>query len=405
MGRSRSGKEESIATRQVFWHSLVFGMRSRTLLPREGVNVLRKRWTGVFATGVLVAAINISNGQNTEPPSADSPATDEKPAPRLELSQREWNFGRVWSGDPCQTEVELRNTGNATLRIINVKSSCGCAVAKPKRSELAPGEADAMVVTYDTRKNQKKVSHTITIETNDPVEPQIRFGVRGEVWHVFDAKPYPVIGFGLIRPESEKTESIELHNNLAEKVFPQLRPLSPRLPFDIKLEEIEAGMTYRLLARTKPLLKLGSNLATVVLETGVERLPTMSIKVTAVALERVSARPDRLRIVPVHSQRSTRHVSVNYPEDQPIEITEIKASHPSIKVQKLPGRQAPTSKSEFAAQRIRITLPPFAEFPEEGARVEIYTNDPDPKFQKFVVPIEKIYPGKSPAKRASPKPK
>ncbi|MFQ5805973.1 MAG: DUF1573 domain-containing protein [Phycisphaerae bacterium] len=366
--------------------------------------MLTRRRTRTVALGALLAAVNSSNGQNTEPAPADNSANQATAGPRLVLSQKEWNFGQVWYGDPCETEVELRNAGDATLKIINVKSSCGCTVAKPRKNELAPGEADTMLVTYDTRKNRKKVTHTITIETNDPVEPRIRFRVYGEVWHVFDAKPYAVVGFGLIRPESEKAESIELHNNLQAKVFPKIRPLDPRAPFEVNLEEIEAGAKYKLVARTKPPLRLGISRTTVVLETGVERLPTMSIPVTAIVLDRVSVRPDRLRIVPTQTRVGSRTLRVNYTEDQPIEITEIKTSHPSVKVHRLSARRSRAGKTEFASHQLRVTLPPFAGFPDEGVRIEIHTNDRDPKFQKFVVPIEKKHSLQPKVKKVSRKP-
>ncbi len=376
-----------------------------SFVSREGVIVRVKKRTGVLFGTVLVVTINASNGQDRAPTPTGGPTAQEKAAPRLVLSQKEWNFGQVWHGDPCKTEVELRNSGNATLKILKVKSSCGCTAARPKKKALAPGETDRMEVSYDTTRLKKNVVETITIETNDPVEPEIKFHVRGEVWHAFDAEPYPVIGFGLMRAESEKTEAIELTSNLKEKVFPRIRPFDPPAPFEVKVEEIQAGTKYRLVARTKPPLELGSNRVTLILETGVERLPTMSIPVTAIVLDRVSVRPDRLRIVPSQTQGGPRTLRVNYTEQQPIQITKIESSHPSVRVYRVPARQQQPGKTEFAAHLLRVAVPSFAEFPEEGVRIEIYTNDPDPKFQKFVVPIEKIYPDKSPARTASPQPK
>jgi hypothetical protein len=360
--------------------------------------VRSRRYASVFVLNVLLVAIRAADAQ---PSPAGNPTAPSDSGPRLVITPKEWNFGQVWHADPCKTEVELRNAGDATLRIINVKSSCGCTAARPSKRELAPGETDRMEVSYDTTRLKKKILETITIETNDPVAPEIKFRVRGEVWHVFDASPFPVIGFGLMRPESEKTEAIELTSNVDAPVSPRIKRLEPQGLFEVKVEKIEAGKKYRVVARTKPPLALGVNRATLVLETGVERLPTMSIPVTAIVLDRVSVRPDHLRVVPSQTQGGPRMLRVNYTEQQPIEITEIKSSHPSVKVYRVPARRTPPGKTEFAAHELRVTVPSFAEFPEEGVRIEIYTNDRDPKFQKFVVPIEKIYPGKSPTKKAS----
>lgn len=352
-----------------------------------------------MTAGLLLTTINVCNAQDAQPTvkpapaSADRPQADKRSGPRLTLSKREWNFGQLWHGDPCSTEVELRNVGDAALKIIDIKSSCGCATAKPKKKELAPGETDTMTVTYQTTKNAKKVTQTITIITNDPVEPQMRFLVKGEVWHVFDAKPNARMVFGFVKPESKKTTSIELHNNLKEKVFPQLKPLRPDECFELELEEIEPGMKYKLIARTKPPLKPGTNYVTATLETGVERLPTMSITVSAVALEPVSVRPDRVWVVPSQTRPSRRTLWLNYAEDHPVKITELKSSHPKVRVQKLSAGRSPGETSEFTAHQIRVFLPPFADLPDEPVTIEIRTDDPDPKFQKFVVFVEKRRPG------------
>jgi hypothetical protein len=348
----------------------------------EGLMVSARRWIELWAAAVLLATsavwVTRADGQS---------------GPRLQLGQREWDFGQIWTGDPCKTEVELKNVGDAPLKILNVKSSCGCTAAKPSKRELAPGESDTMTVTYDTNKNAKQVRHTVTIVTNDPAEPEVKFEVHGEVWNVFDAKPYAVLGFGRVKPTSRRGKAIELTNNLPEKVYPKLRPIDADVPFEITLDEIEPGMKYRLYARIRPPLKLGDNRVNAVIETGVERLPTMSINVNARAMERVSVWPERLRVVPSQKAAGSRTLRINYEREQPVDVTQILCDLPSVTVEKL-APQPPSAYSEFAELPLRIFVPAFDAFPDEGAVLEIHTNDPDPKFQKFVVPIEKVDPRK-----------
>jgi hypothetical protein len=321
----------------------------------------------------------------------------------LQLSQRDWDFGQIWTGDTCKTEVELKNVGDATLKILNVKTSCGCAVAEPGKRQLAPGESDTMTVTYDTNKNVKVVKHYVTITTNGTVEPEIQFVLHGEVWNAFEAKPQAALAFGKVQPSSRKSKSIELISNVEEKAHPKLRPIGADVPFEVKLEEIEPGKKYRLRAETKPPLALGDNRVKVVIETGVERLPTMSISVSARAMERVSVWPEKLRVVPSQKKPGTRSVRIYHLKDRPIEVTQILCDLPDTKVQKL-ARQGPSQFSEFAAVPLRVSVPAYSDFPDEGAVLEIHTNDPDPKFQKFVVPIEKVDPQQQKKARAAKKP-
>ncbi len=350
--------------------------------------MLKRRWISLFALSTLLVATGVLDAQG-----------DPQSGPRLQLSQREWDFGQIWTGDPCKIDLGMKNVGDAPLKILDIKSSCGCTTAEPGKRELAPGESDTMTVTYDTNKTAKAVKHTVTIVTNDPVKPEIRFVLHGEVWNAFDPQPSPALSFGRVRPTSRRSKAIELTNNLKEKVYPKLRPVDPDVPFEIKLEEIEPGMKYRLSARIKPPLKLGDNRVKAVIETGVERLPIMSFSASARAMERVSLWPEHLRVVPSQKKAGTRTLRINYVEEQPVDITEILCDLPSVTVQRLP-RQRPTAYSEFGAIQLRISVPPFSEFPEGGATLEIHTNDPDPKFQKLVVRIEKVDPRKQKAQRS-----
>ena len=354
--------------------------------------MLTRRWISLLALGALLAASGVLDVQG-----------DPQSGPRLQLSQREWDFGQVWTGDPCRIDIGIKNVGDAPLKILDIKSSCGCTAAEPGKRELAPGESDTMMVTYDTKKTAKAVKHTVTLVTNDPVEPEIRFGLHGEVWNAFDPQPSPALSFGRVQSTSRKSKAIVLTSNLKEKVYPQLRPVGPDVPFEIKLEELEPGLKYRLSARIKPPLKLGDNRVKAVIETGVERLATMSFSVSARAMERVSVWPERLRVVPSQKKAGTRTLRINYLEDQPVDVTEILCDLPSVTVQRLP-RQRPTAYSEFGAIQLRISVPPFSEFPEAGVTLEIHTNDPDPKFQKFVVLIEKVDPQKQKKARQGKKP-
>src|SRR6185295_5559470 len=72
-------------------------------------------------------------------PAPVAPSVATADGPRVELSTRLWDFGKLWYGDPCTTDVLIKNVGKAPLTIVNVKSSCGCTAARPNRSLLQPG--------------------------------------------------------------------------------------------------------------------------------------------------------------------------------------------------------------------------------------------------------------------------
>ncbi len=312
--------------------------------------------------------------------------------PKLALSMEEWDFGQKWFGEPAQTELTLTNVGTAPLKIIRVRSSCGCTVGKPKSGGtwngkvIPPGASEVMVLSYNTRKGAKKVSQKITIETNDPERPRIEFTVRGEVRNIYEAKPANRIIFGQINREDAKTQVLELTNNLEEPVELKLEPLPKNTPFDVRLEELEKGKRYKLIVSTKPPLENGSNIAKVVLRTGLEKVPTLTYPISAYVRPRVSVVPRLLLVSDKIKRPFTRILRVNYRADKPLKITSIESSHPKITAEVMPSRsKAP--KTGTASYQIQVNLPPGDQLPKDGAKLIIHTDDPSPEYSKIEVEI------------------
>jgi len=352
------------------------------------------------ATLILVLAVTAlgtawARGQ-APPPPADQPVAEPvdrsdaaEGGPRLELSAEEWDFGSKWSGEPCSTEITITNVGDAPLKILKIRSSCGCTALEPRRRELSPGESDKMTLSYNTKKDKEQVSQTIRLETNDPERPRVTIRVTGTVRKVYDAKPANRITFAKIERDSLTTQSIELRNNMEEEVVLKLKPFDEPPPFEIKLEEIEPGRVYQLSATTKPPLKLGANSVNIVLETGLEKFPSLTIPASAYIAPRVYVKPSRLPVSPQVATSFKRRVRVFYRADEPVEIKEVKSSHPDlIKVDLLPPRKPVNPKATTPFHELRVTLPPAADLPKGGGRIEIHTDHPSPEYQKLVVQVQ-----------------
>jgi hypothetical protein len=298
----------------------------------------------------------------------------------------------VWYGDKCETEVQLRNAGSAPLHIQEVKSSCGCTAAKPKKDMLAPGEADTLHISYDTKKGAKKVYQNITLVTDDPTEPRITISVQGEVRHIYDMTPNERVSFNQITQTVVRSETMELHSNVPEKVTLRLAPLPPNARFAATLNEVEPGKTYKLEVSTRPPLEKGYNAMNLTLETSHAKYPTIGIPVSAYALDRVAVVPEKILVLAQSPAARVQTLRVNFLPDQPIAVQSVKSDSPLVQVEALPQRERPDQLGMFSYQIIRVTLPAYASMPDAGATVTIVTNDPDPQFQTIVVPIEKHKP-------------
>ncbi|MCI0404694.1 MAG: DUF1573 domain-containing protein [candidate division Zixibacteria bacterium] len=94
-------------------------------------------------------------------------------AGRLEISQKTWDFGFIPRGAKVTHNFLLKNAGNDTLRITNVRKSCGCTAAPLRKTTLPPGDTTQLEVTFSSGSYQGPVSKAVYVESNDPIEPFI----------------------------------------------------------------------------------------------------------------------------------------------------------------------------------------------------------------------------------------
>lgn len=319
------------------------------------------------------------------PPAPVAPIDPNAPAPKIELSETTWDFGTVWAGMPAEKEITIKNTGQGPLNI-SVRTSCGCTQAKKPKDILQPGESDTMKISYSTKKKPGKVSQTVTIQTNDPTNPQATIKVEGDVKAVYTAEPGPYIQFGRLSKTSKDTQKITIKNEYPEKLHLKLKE-KPEGPFDIELTEIEPGMKYELSATSRPPLTMGVVKADLRLETGIELLPEIDISVQGYVQPPVMVNPTQLWIPPQTSSPTERIIRVTYVTEKPVNIVGIKCSSDIVKAELQPKNTQIPEGVGSGSHDIRVKLPAGSEIPESGVTIEITTDAEDPEYRELKVDV------------------
>jgi hypothetical protein len=101
--------------------------------------------------------------------------------PILHFGQTQHDFGKVKEGKVVEYTFNFGNSGNSTLKIKDIKTSCGCTAALVSSEVLKPGEQGTIKVELDTSNRKGKMSRTITINTNDPSVPNKILTVYADV--------------------------------------------------------------------------------------------------------------------------------------------------------------------------------------------------------------------------------
>jgi len=87
---------------------------------------------------------------------------------KIEYDAFEWNFGYAPANSTVKHTYLIKNTGTDTLRITNVKPSCGCTSAPLLKDVLGPGESTGLEVGFKTLKFIGEVKKDVRITSSDP---------------------------------------------------------------------------------------------------------------------------------------------------------------------------------------------------------------------------------------------
>lgn len=101
--------------------------------------------------------------------------------PKITVDKEKIDLGVLYNGAVKGAEIKLTNTGNDTLKIMGVQSSCGCTTVKHPKSALAPGESDIIKVEFNSTGFYGPATKLVNITSNDPNRPYVTVTLTAEV--------------------------------------------------------------------------------------------------------------------------------------------------------------------------------------------------------------------------------
>jgi len=168
-------------------------------------------------------------------------------APRLALSEEEFEFGYVPQNSRITHIFHLYSKGDDSLKIIQVVPGCSCTQTPLKKQELAPGDSTELEIIFDTRSYQGGVNKSPLIKTNEgPPDKNVRFHAeviaRPDSTYPIIIKPYKLdlTQFG----EKTRSEIKFTIENVSDKPLEMHLVAGPSDLFDVVLpKSIPGGKT------------------------------------------------------------------------------------------------------------------------------------------------------------------
>jgi len=94
---------------------------------------------------------------------------------------KRYDFGYVQQGKLIKHSFIFENRGNKTLKIKNVKTSCGCTDANIPKKIIKPGEKSKIIIRYIGRPTHGEEILSAWFQTNDPKTPLAQVLLTGRV--------------------------------------------------------------------------------------------------------------------------------------------------------------------------------------------------------------------------------
>jgi hypothetical protein len=106
------------------------------------------------------------------------------PQPRINVSERFYNFGSIGARETVQQTFAIRNDGDAPLTISRAYTTCDCTVANFSARVIEPGQVAEVVVIVDAAIHDSRgqtIRRGVIIENNDRRQPQVEIWVQASV--------------------------------------------------------------------------------------------------------------------------------------------------------------------------------------------------------------------------------
>lgn len=236
------------------------------------------------AVGGTLAYVEVRDDRDTLESLALDPAADRaltlEPrgrAPRIEVVEPHYNFGKMERGHEKSHEFLIRNIGDAPLKIRVGQTSCKCTLSEINNDAIAPGESTHVKLAWSAKSDRGPFRQTATIHTNDPRQPDVELQIDGEIVDASGIEP-PDFSFDKLAVGESKSAQVHVMAMLQDELTingAELEGDENRDKFDIKVEPLEPDQLpdesakdgARVTVTVKPGLPIGRFYHYVVLDT------------------------------------------------------------------------------------------------------------------------------------------
>ncbi len=101
--------------------------------------------------------------EQATPAAKDASSTE---YPEITFEEAMFDFGTINEGDVVTHVFKFTNTGDAPLKVLKARPSCGCTVPSWSKDAIAPGESGEMTVKFNSNGKHGHQNKSVSLTTN-----------------------------------------------------------------------------------------------------------------------------------------------------------------------------------------------------------------------------------------------
>lgn len=354
---------------------------------------------GLFAS----AGLALGQGVNDVPhpaPAAQAPAQAGQPATNAPATGRsqlvfetlEHDFGRISDQKSVDFNFKFKNTGDAALKFTAPPHpSCGCTAGNPRsekspdkdQMEFAPGEEGYIKVTYNPQGKHGDVNQRVTLNTNDPQQPEQVLKIHAFVKTTVAFDP-PLVSFGDVRTRETAKQFVKVNGpapdfkvtyaSCSKGRYIEVKVLDTKTA-NVEGEEVSQSTLELTFNGTAP---RGTMQAVTTIRTNNEQFPLADLQVMAEVVGDLQVLPPRVNVGIIDGgQTFTKVFRVNSRSGKPFHITNV--SQKTQLPQQLEINVTPVEPGNETAYQVEVKGQGPATASPISATITLATDNPSDK--------------------------
>jgi hypothetical protein len=295
--------------------------------------------------------------------------------PEISCDTPTWHFGEFDNTKTLEHVFLIKNSGDATLQIVDIRPSCGCTIAEISSRTIEPGSQATLKVRLSLAGLKGKILKNISIESTDPVTPKLELFLEGGAISKILIEP-PILGFGAIAENSTATRVARL---VAVKgmVFHIVNVVPQTPSISARSEAITSGKEYLIHVSIKGPLPKGRFDGYVTVVTDSKEMPMINLPISGSILGEVNVVPEEIVLLRRNSA-VTRYVILSPGTAGAFGIVEVRPPTAGI-----------TANVQKFGKGYRIEMKGFVTSDDLHGRKLVIVTDND-KVRQIFVPIRVV---------------